>query len=247
MMKKKWAILTSKKGVSLIELMVSMLISSIMLLMVVSSIGPVGKLVLRTQQLQLAQEIINNIAIELQTQVSDAIGYVKIYPARMPEDAVDSNIIGGTGANSGVALEYKNIQGYVELLSTDGCPETSIKRGPTVTGTASVPEKGRLLNRYYFQDTDGTTYLFLNTEGKPIARAVSNVFTDRFYMDHYLNITYSHPAGKVDGAPLTYIQAEIALYNKEEHLVAKESVVLDFRYKINRKDDVTAIQEAAEP
>lgn len=240
-MKKKCKILVSKKGSSLIELVVSMLISSIMLLMVTASVGPVAKLTLRMQKTQLAQEIIENISVELRSQMADAIYYVKIY-----ENGTDEGILDKTGAETGTVLEYQNTQGYIEVLSTDGCNDTDIIRGITTTGEVKAKDKGRLLDRYYFPVSG--KYNFQNKDGKPIARAVSNVFTDRFYMDHYVKIIFSYPQSGgsyvADGTVLEYIHATIELYNdaemKPEDLVTTEDVVLDFRYEIKRDDTATA-------
>ena len=239
-MKKRCRILVSKKGSSLIELVVSMLISSIMLLMVTASVGPVAKLTLRMQKTQLAQEVIENISIELRSQMADAVTYVKIYA-----NGTDEGIVGKTGADTGTVLEYQNTLGYIEVLSTDGCADTDIVRGLTVTGEVKEKEKGKLLNRYYFP-TSGK-YNFQNTSGKAVARAVSYVFTDRFYMDHYVKIKFSYPGGAADGTELEYICATIELYDdaemKAEDLVTTEDVVLDFRYKVVRDDRVTAEQQ----
>lgn len=239
-MKKRCRIPDSKKGSSLIELVVSMLISSIMLLMVTASVGPVAKLTLRMQKMQLAQGIIENISIELRSQMADAVTYAKIYT-----NGTDEGIVGKNGADSGTVLEYQNTLGYIEMLSADGCADTDIVRGLTVTGEVKSREKGRLLNRYYFP-VDGK-YNFHNTSGKAVARAVNYVFTDRFYMEHYVKINFSYPGGASDGAEVKYICATIELYDdaemKPEDLVTTEDVVLDFRYKVVRNDEVTAEQQ----
>ena len=211
-----------------------------MLLMVTATVGPVAKLTLRMQKTQLAQEVIENISIELRSQTADAVTYAKIYTT-----GTDGGILGQSGAESGTALEYQNTQGYIEVLSTDGCGDTDILRGLTVTGEVKEKKKGRLINRYYFPING--EYDFQNTSGKPIARAVNYVFTDGFYMDHYVNIVFSYPGSVAEGSTLQYICATIELYDdaemKPEDLVTTEEVVLDFRYEIKRDDDVTAKQQ----
>lgn len=235
----------SKKGSSLIELMVSMLISSIMLMMVVATVGPVGKLIMRMQQTQLAQGIISNAAVELQSQVSDAVEYVKIYASGNEGDIVGAGS-GVTGTTEGTALEYKNTQGYIEVLSTDGCAETTIIRGETITGQADAEAAGRLVNRYYvpIEPTAGTVYYEFKEDGTYIARAVGDVFPDKYYMDYYMKVTFSYPGGVgVNDSLVRYVNAKIELYKDAAmtELVAYDNTVLDFRYDIKTKQAGTGM------
>ena len=75
---------------------------------------------------------------------------------------------------------------------------------------------------------------------------MNSVFPDRYYMGNYLEITYSYPPGTSPDEKVDYLEAEVRLYGDEEknELVVKESVVLDLRYNVNRRDGATADRAA---
>lgn len=243
-----------KAGTTLVEMVVAMLLFSLMGLIVIGALSPAAKLFVRMQKLQFARLILDNTAQELRSITQDATEYVKIYAKC--EDSGD--IIGkGTdpknGVDEGLALEFVNTQGYVVLLSTQGCGETTIIRGGKKTGqTIEGQPKGRLLTRYYAQH-GGQNSLYIYTDAQtagsmPVARAVSSVFTEGYYMGNYLKITFSYPRdgdGNIipsEGAGVDYLVADVALYSDEglTDLVVQDRVILDFRHSVKRKDDVTA-------
>lgn len=239
-----------KAGTTLVEMVVAMLLFSLMGLIVIGALSPAAKLFVRMQKLQFARLILDNTAQELRSITQDATEYVKIYAKC--EDSGDIIGIGTGSANGkveGQALEFKNTQGYVVLLSTQGCGETTIIRGGKKTGqTIEGQPKGRLLTRYYAQ-TGNSLYLYTDAQtagSTPVARAVSSVFTEGYYMGNYLKITFSYPRdGNIipsEGAGVDYLVADVALYSDEglTDLVVQDRVILDFRHSVKRKDDVTA-------
>ncbi len=231
----------SKSGMTLVELVVSMLLVAIIMAMVVGILSPAAKIFLRMQKLQYAQQILDNTAAQLQDMAGEATKYVKIY--------VDGNNIAGVGgAASGSALEFVNPEGYITLISADGSPAMDLMLEDTKIDTAEEVQKGRLVARYYnIANTTGIdTYQYNYTMGgNQIARAMARIFTDGYYMGNYLEIEFAYPAGAAVGSPVTYLEAKLSLYNHEdrmpEHLVAQEDVVLDFRYTVERKDEATAV------
>lgn len=225
-----------KSGLTLVELVVSMLLTSMMMAMIVGILSPAAKIFIRMQKLQYAQQVLDNTAAELRSMAGEANQYVKIY--------ADANTIADTeGANKGPVLEFVNTEGYVTLVSADGSRETDLVLGDTkVDKTEAVP-KGRLLARYY-NPVSGDRYMY-QTGTDPVARAVAEIFTDGFYMGNYLGMEFSYPAGvTAEGDSVAYLEARLSLYNGEERmpeqLVASENVILDFRYVADRKDKVTA-------
>lgn len=226
----------NKSGMTLVELVVSMLLVAIIMAMVVGILSPAAKIFLRMQRLQYAQQILDNTAAQLRSMAGEATQYVKIYG-----DA--ANIAGAGGVGEGPVLEFVNPEGYATLISADGSPAMDLMLENAPIGTAEEVKEGRLVARYYNIDTDTYEYNY-KKGGNPVARAVANIFTDGYYMGNYLEIEFAYPPGVVaDGSP-TYMEAKLFLYNNEarqpEHLVAQEDVILDFRYTVVRKDSVTA-------
>jgi len=100
---------------------------------------------------------------------------------------------------------------------------------------------GRLFARYYVREKDAK-YHYEDASGQPIARAVSSIFTDGYYMGNYLEIIFSYPPLAAPDEVVDYLEAEVRIYGDEQRneLVVKESVVLDLRYEVKRQDGITA-------
>lgn len=233
-----------RAGTTLVETVVTMLVVVLIMAMVVGILSPAAKIFLRMQKLQYAWMILDNTAGELREMAREASVYVKIYPESAPGT---DGVAGMPGAEEGPVLEFVSPEGYVALLSAEGCGETGILLGDTLIDTAEEVRPGRLFARYYNMDNAANTYVY-RKNGNPVARAVAGTFTDGYYMGNYLKVTFSYPPGIAEGGRVTYIVAKLCLYDHEErspeHLVAQEEVVLDFRYLVERRDSVTAEDDA---
>lgn len=224
-----------KKGTTLVEMIVTLLLISIMMTMAAASLSSAAKIFVRVQKTQYAQSIADTVMTELRTITKDASGYVKIYPGEsgfQPEAA---------GSMTGTCLEFLNPDGYVELVSTDGCEKTQIYIGDTHNGSADAVEKGQLLTRYYTRNSTTGKY-FCRKDGTPAARAVATAFGKGFYMGNYLEIEYSVPSGTTDGTKVSSIVAKVMLYSDKDrkHVVASDTELLEFRNPLIYTTAVTA-------
>lgn len=226
---------------TLVELIVSLALLSILMVMVVGVVSPAAKTFARMQQLQFAQLVLDNVEDEIKSQLQDAAGNIKIYHV-----SSGGSLVNKTGSDSGAVLEYVNTDSYVVLMSAEGCEETTLMRGGQATGTESAAA-GRLLLRYYWQKAAGsetTAYKYNYIEGgKPVARAVQQVFADKYYMKSYLKLTFSFPNGVGEKDEVKYINVHAELCRDEGDLLASENFVADLRYKATRIDEVTATEE----
>lgn len=227
-----------KSGMTLAELVVSMLLVNIIMAMAVGILSPAAKIFLRMQKLQYAQQILDNTAAQLRSMTGEATQYVKIYG--------DGQIADAEGAGNGPVLEFVNPEGYVTLISADGIPAMDLVLEDTKIGSADAVEAGRLAARYYnIADIAASEYHYTQS-GNPVARAAGSIFTDGYYMGNYLTIEFAYPAGvgADDDSPVTYLEATLSLYNDAarlpEHLVAQEETMLDLRYTVVRRNAVTA-------
>lgn len=232
-------ILKQRKGTTLAETMVTLLLISIMMAMAAASLSSASRIYARMQQMQYAQAVLDIVMTELRTITKEARGYVKLYE--------DDTIADAAGKDSGIALEFLNGEGYVVLVSTDGCKTTDIYIADRKTGEAKEIETGQLLTRYYFRNSTDDTYAYTIDE-RPTARAVAAAFGTGFYMGNYLGIEYSFPEGTANGDTLDSIVATVTLYSDEEKnkVVASDSEILEFRSSLIRKDAVTAQKRSPE-
>lgn len=217
--------------------MVTLLLITILMAMAAVSLSSAFRIFLRIQKAQYAQSVLDTAMTELRTLTKDATVYVKIYGNGM-------DVTGKPGASTGDAIEFMNKEGYVVLLTTDGCAQTDLYITGQNTGTADAVDAGELLARYYFPQR-GTTagYTYTYAEGQtPVARAVAAVFGKGFYMGNYLEVTYSFPDGVAEGATVDGITATLKLYADEAHTIelASDTELLSFRHRVVRKDAVTA-------
>lgn len=238
--------LRDRSGTTLVEMVATLLISGMMLSMIAGIMGPAARVFYRMQQLQYAQAVLDQTVTTLQDMAGEASGYVKLYA----DAAAENSLQGQTGADSGKALEFVNTEGYVELISTQGCPATQMIVGGQHMAENDVKadeiSPGRLFARYYVvQDTAAHTYWYEDTAGQAVARAVQNVFASGHDMGNTLEVVFSYPAGIVENDPVFYLEAQISLYADAEkkQLLAQETVALDLRYKAVRYDGRSAMRE----
>ncbi len=254
---KRWQYLKRKgrSGTTLVEMVVTMLLSGMMMAMIAGIMSPAAKMFVRIQKQQFAQLIMDNTISQLQAITRQAVGYVKVYAPAASE--TENPVADKEGSDRGGILEFMNTQGYVALVSADSCPETTLYLGTTKIGTVAAEDikAGTLLTRYYTtSDSIQKKYVYENVEGA-VARAAAKVFADGYYMGNYLEIEFSFPDGIDNGQDVGYLNAELSFYELEKEdetgvlsrrLVLKDSTVLDFRYKVQRKDEVTAVKEIGE-
>lgn len=239
---------TSRKGATLVEMVVTMLIFSILMVMIVGILSPAAKVFLRMQRLQYAQLILDNTIQELRSMTQEAVGYVKIYDDCGPGANLAQEDGAGIGKDTGQGLEFLDEEGYVVLISTQGCEKTGIYLGSLKLGETEAVEDGRLLSRYYARQPDGETYLWKQGD-EMTARAVSRAFGDGYYMENYLEIIFSYPESGgtpvQEGQPVPYLNAQVRLYSDKEktRLVVQDSTVLDLRYIPVRRDKPTAKED----
>lgn len=236
-----------KAGTTLVEMVVTLLVFGIMMAMAVGILSPAAKIFLRMQKLQYARLILDNTVQELRGMARGATQYVKIY-AVCGADNADSLLM-DVGADSGKALEFLDTDGYVVLISADGCPDTDIYLGTEKVGdvkSADV-ERGRLMERYFVRG-EGDAYNYQKNDGTYIARAYNKTFADKYYMENYLDIEFSYGSSDAEGN-IRSLKADVTLYSDRERtqVAAKDSVALDLRYDVKRKDEVTAGVMAEEP
>lgn len=236
-MRKLRKLIREKKGTTMAEMLVTLLLIMIMTGMAASSLAAASRIFIRVQKTQYAQSILDTVMTELRTITKNAGSYVKIYEN-------GKNIVDTTGNSSGNAIEFINEEGYVVLLSTDGAKATTLYLGENQIGTAEAVPEGQLLTRYYTRNSSTQTYLY-QRENAPAARAVAAVYGKGFYMGNYLKIEYSFPDGTAAGDRTERIIANVALYSDAAYrnLVAQDSESLEFRHPVTCSTAVTAVTE----
>ena len=229
-------ILKEKKGTTLVEMLAALTLITIMLAMAAGALSSASRIFIRLQKQQYAQSILDTTMTELRALTKDAANYVKVY-----KDGTE--IADQTGNLTGNAIEFMNDQGYLVLISAEGCDVTDIYIKNNKVGNEEAVLPGRLFTRYYFRNSDGS---YVYEDGTtPVARAMTMAFGEGFYMKNYLGIEFVIPEGTSDGDQLSAITANVTLYSDEERTqpIAADTEVLEFRYEVRYRDTVTAIAQ----
>lgn len=160
-MKRIRSVLRGREGMTLVELIVSAGLLCLVIAVFSASLRPAAEISRRTQELNSAELIADDLLETVRSRVETATEYIKCY-----ENGAD--ITDQTGSSHGSAVEF-GTSNAVELLTADGCAETAIMVGSRPAGTEAAVEKGYLLERYY----DNSTGVFYskNADGTPCARA----------------------------------------------------------------------------
>jgi len=227
-MRRLCRVLRDRGGYTLVELLAASTLLIILITMCAAAVPPAARIMLRLRTLNYAQVILDDVLETLRDELEGAQGYVKFYP--------DGGVIAGAGGSTrGAAVEYLGENGFLVLISADGCEETDLcRRTAGADGTASydafdteeaIPA-GLLLVRYYLPD--GDTYVY-SQDGKPIARALTTVYPAAFYMGLWLKLEFKS-VGVFTSAQSITVTA--SLYRDEERtdLVCSDSLTVDLRF-----------------
>ncbi len=234
--------LRGRGGYTLVELLAASFLLVVLITMCAAAVPPAAKSMSRLQTLNHAQVILDDVLETCRSELEGAQSYVKFY--------ADGGAVAGTvGAASGEAVEFLGENGFVVLLSAEGCDETDLCRLTALAGggsgyvsfdTEEAVKPGRLLLRYYLPK--GETYVY-SQGGTPIARALTTVYADAFYMKLWLKLEFK-PVGIATSAKSVKITASLYRDEGRTNLVCSDSLMADLRfsgtYGLNIRHNVTA-------
>lgn len=218
-MKRLFSVLREKRGMTLIEMVVGAGLLCVVIGIFSASMRPAAEVTRRTQELNSAELIADNLLETIRSEVETAVGSIKCYPDI-------GSVLTSTGDLTGAVIEFRNERDMYVLLGADGCPETTVKAG---SGAGSVSEKidpGFLVERYYKQETDG--YYYADADGKAISRGVAKVYTEGFYMGFRAETSFEIAS---DGS---YVTATVTICREKDGTrtaLFTDSQVIDLRYK----------------
>lgn len=114
-------VLKNKRGTTLVELVVCMVLLSLFTLAAVTLIQPSAQAYMQVQQQTRAQNLADALIETIRGELLNANGYI-----RFADGATDSNLDKvfdpKTGVSSGTALEFNVTSNYIELIDKDKVP-----------------------------------------------------------------------------------------------------------------------------
>lgn len=233
--------LRSRRGLTLVELLVSMALLGLALTLFAATLSPAARSFQRLETLNDAQIVADDLLETVRSQLEDARGYVKCYDS-------GQNLARKEGAATGTAIEFMDPSGYVAVLNADGCPETTLRRvssedgGTMETSTAAKIDPGYLAVRYYKNDSN-QQYTYQTGPDRYVARAMTALYGRGFYVGLYAGLEFSlEPAA---GSAKT-VTVTVSLYRDAERTdrVFSDQLVVDLRQTPPVKTEATAVEGA---
>jgi type II secretory pathway pseudopilin PulG len=228
-MKRIRSILRGQEGMTLVELVVGAGLLCLVIGIFSASLRPAAEV---SQELNNAELIADDLLETVRSKVETATDYIKCYDS-------GTDVTNKTGSSEGSAIEfgYETEQGYnaAELLTADGCGPTKIVIADKDSGEQPQVEKGYLVERYY---KDGYSQ---DADGNPIARAMTKTYAEGFYMGLRAGLYF-----KIDEAKHT-VTATVTIYRDKDltDKIYSDSLIIDLRYDIPVKTEVTATKKPA--
>lgn len=190
--------LHARKGTTLVEMIVSITLLLIFLAVLMGMLGPFVKIFTQVQAQNHAQTVADTILETMRGELARARSYVKLYPA----DGVFTGTV-QEGAQ-GAAIEFENLDGYIVLIDAKGCAKTELwkRGGKTPLSTEEEKPEGQLLMRYFTVVDNANngakmTYNYQYAGGGPyMARALTTVYGDGFYVGNEIRLTFALGAAK---------------------------------------------------
>ena len=234
--------LKDQTGTTLVELIVCAALLCLLITMFAGALHPAAEMSRRLQDMNNAQLIADDLLETIRSQLEDAQDYVKCYA-----DGGPNSIVGTTGAAEGSAIEFRTGDGYILLLTAQGCDDTDLRRtaddgagGTTevITPMKAVPA-GRLLLRYYYS-ADGTGYTYTR-DGKPVAQGLTSPYGTGFYMGFTTALHF-----EINAANHT-VDVTVTLNRSDGTKLLSDHLLVDLRYQppLRTAATATAVTTAA--
>lgn len=145
-------VLKNKRGTTLVELVVCMVLLSLFTLAAVTLIQPSAQAYMQVQQQTRAQNLADALIETIRGELLNANGYI-----RFADGATDNNFDTvfdkKTGVSSGTALEFSVYPNHIELIDKDKVPALTKADGTQLLSEETANElDGYLHMRFYQQE-----------------------------------------------------------------------------------------------
>lgn len=146
-------VLKNKRGTTLVELVVCMVLLSLFTLAAVTLIQPSAQAYMQVQQQTRAQNLADALIETIRGELLNANGYIRFADGATDITNLDTVFEGKTGVSSGTALEFSVYPNYIELIDKDKVPVLTKADGTQLLSQDAANElDGYLHMRFYQQE-----------------------------------------------------------------------------------------------
>ena len=186
-------VLKNKRGTTLVELVVCMVLLSLFTLAAVTLIQPSAQAYMQVQQQTRAQNLADALIETIRGELLNANGYIRFADGATDITNLDTVFEGKTGVSSGTALEFSVYPNHIELIDKDKVPALTKADGTQLLSLDAANElDGYLHMRFYLQEKN--TYKpqhKVTSEGTDLPN-VAYAYTTAYPKDAYIGMFISN-------------------------------------------------------
>ena len=207
-------VLKNKRGTTLVELVVCMVLLSLFTLAAVTLIQPSAQAYMQVQQQTRAQNLADALIETIRGELLNANGYIRFADGATDGD-LDKVFGTKTGVSSGTALEFSVYPNHIELIDKDKVPALTKADGtPLLSLDAANELDGYLHMRFYLQEKN--TYkpqhevtLENGTKLSNVAYAYTTAYPKDAYMGLFISDLqfYARSYTKAEGEKYAHVTA----------------------------------------
>lgn len=146
-------VLKNKRGTTLVELVVCMVLLSLFTLAAVTLIQPSAQAYMQVQQQTRAQNLADALIETIRGELLNANGYIRFADGAKNGEDINKVFLPKTGVSSGTALEFNVNSNYIELIDKDKVPALTKADGTQLLSQDAANElDGYLHMRFYQQE-----------------------------------------------------------------------------------------------
>lgn len=179
--------LQNKRGTTLVELIVCMVLLSILTLAAVTLIRPSAQAYRDIQQQTRAQNLADALIETIRGEVLDANGYIRFTNGATDSANLDSVFDAQTSYSDGTALEFSVYPNHVELIDKDLVPALKNSKGKDLLTQAQAEELNGYLHMRFYQQEQRDFAPLHEKDGEKIAYAYTTAYPKESYMGLYIS------------------------------------------------------------
>lgn len=146
-------VLKNKRGTTLVELVVCMVLLSLFTLAAVTLIQPSAQAYMQVQQQTRAQNLADALIETIRGELLNANGYIRFADGAKNGEDINKVFLPKTGVSSGSTLEFNVNSNYIELIDKDKVPALTKADGTQLLSEETANElDGYLHMRFYQQE-----------------------------------------------------------------------------------------------
>lgn len=146
-------VLKNKRGTTLVELVVCMVLLSLFTLAAVTLIQPSAQAYMQVQQQTRAQNLADALIETIRGELLNANGYIRFADGAKNGEDINKVFLPKTGVSNGTALEFNVNSNYIELIDKDKVPALTKADGTQLLSLDAANElDGYLHMRFYQQE-----------------------------------------------------------------------------------------------